>query len=138
MCLCYEYRTGKEMKKRMLSWFLCACLLLPCCGVTVGRVAAAEADEYIIQTFSVRFAENIVLGNSNSVVATKGEKVSPKDLTQYGYDVDPSRVALQVDIYAPTRRRQRSEYCPKILVHGQTYAVSPFVSVFDGGTPPHG
>ncbi|MBE6757815.1 MAG: hypothetical protein E7552_04620, partial [Ruminococcaceae bacterium] len=88
------------MKKRWLSWLLCVCLLLPCCGVTVGQVSAADnAENYIVHTFSLRFSENMVLG-STGVIATKSETVDAIDLTQYEYTADPDRLAIQVDVYA--------------------------------------
>ncbi len=90
------------MKKRVLSWLLCVCLLVSCCGMSAGVVvtAAEEADTYIIHTFGVRFAENIVLGSTGGSIATKGEKFETIDLTKYGYTTDPNRLAIQVDTYA--------------------------------------
>ncbi len=89
------------MKTRLVSCLLCVCLLLSCCGMTMGSVyAAEEGANYIIRTFSVRFAENIVLGSANGVLATKGEMVETTDLTKYGYGTDPDRLAIQVDVYA--------------------------------------
>ncbi len=90
------------MKKRLISWILCVCLLVSCCGMSAGAVvtAAEEANTYIIHTFSVRFAENIVLGSTGGAIATKGEMFEAIDLTEYGYTTDPSRLAIQVDTYA--------------------------------------
>ena len=86
------------MKKRLLSLLLSLCLLLPFCSTMPLAALAADAGDYVIYQFDHRLSLNLVLNNEGVIGQCEG-KFDPIDLTVYDYPADPSRVALQIDLY---------------------------------------
>ncbi len=89
------------MKKRLLSVFLCLCLLVPAMGLSFGQSASAETGYVIADLgYSISGAKTVL---TNKQLFIEGLKLDePIDLTRYGFPtsgkIGAGKLGIQFDL----------------------------------------
>lgn len=90
------------MLKRVLTIFLCLCLLIPAMGLSFGQSVSADIDDYVLEEIGYSISGSFTVGGRelmNPQVVLK----PAIDLTQYGYPTTgvpkKGELGLSLDVY---------------------------------------